>query len=801
MLSVINRTKEIFIDLDKKYPSLVLVIFSFILASQVIVFRVNYIILIILLLFILVYLQNKPNVFKLISIVLIIWIYLSFSLHKYYQSSLIYDFRHSYLENTNFEIVIDSIELNRVDERVIIEGEIIIGKNERINVYFSTRNEKFFNLVPGQVILLNTKGSVISPERIPNGFDEEEWLAKKGIYYRIQVNDNTNFRVLRTMNFGYRLTRKIHELRKYFTENLRKYSNVDTAGLIPAMLYGDTQYLSSDLEDRFQDLGLSHVLVASGSNVSLALSIIDMILKRFTKNGKIKIIFEILFLSFLSLLSLWDIAITRATIMKVIELIYKFNNKRSSKINYLLISILIMSIINPYNLLSMSMQLSFLSCLAVYSFQDIQFKRTYKKRQTKSISRRLIESLYLYLYIQIFIFPILFQMDAEFSLVMIVSNIFLVFLTEILLIWAFIFIFISPIGLLASVFASSLMGLASFILLTFEYIFKLFNLYISIENIFYFILIFIPWSKIYDINLSRLEKNVFIRIKFIAAILLIVIYGLIENNTYGVYFFDVGQGDSSLIKTKSDTVMIDLARTYEGRNVVSALEHLNIKTIDYLILTHLDEDHVGGLEALANSEIKIDNILLSKFASSEEDKYLNLMDILSIVELDNIYYLGAGDALYLDEIQMEFLGPILDSQNHNNDSLVFISRQFYTNILWTGDIDIATEHSYVVEYVAPNIDVIHASHHGSNDGTSEELLNWANPEFAVISAGFSNRYRHPSINVLERLEEGRVEVWRTDLNGTILMRADGKSAKLEYIFQSIYMPDFYDKIKLAVKGE
>jgi beta-lactamase superfamily II metal-dependent hydrolase len=245
-----------------------------------------------------------------------------------------------------------------------------------------------------------------------------------------------------------------------------------------------------------------------------------------------------------------------------------------------------------------------------------------------------------------------------------------------------------------------------------------------------------------------------------------------------VDFLDVGQGDAILIKTPAgQNILIDGGR---DKTVLARLaENLSWfdRQLDLLILTHPDDDHAGGLAAVA-SRFKIKKFVYTAL-SDESPGYLALLDEIKkqgiaavIVDRPQIINFDPSTRLEILSPTKSFAGQA--PQNINNSSIV--SRLVYgaTAVLLTGDIEAGAEGELLVNAAPVAASAIKISHHGSDSGSSEPFLTAVNPELAVIPVGADNTFGHPSRRVLKRLERLGAVVYRTDLQGTIQLFSDGK---------------------------
>ncbi len=236
-----------------------------------------------------------------------------------------------------------------------------------------------------------------------------------------------------------------------------------------------------------------------------------------------------------------------------------------------------------------------------------------------------------------------------------------------------------------------------------------------------------------------------------------------------VHFISIGQGDAIAINLPNDEVMLidtgpqDRAVTLTKYIEQKVLNNSNDDTIDYLILTHADADHIGGALRVLK-EFDVENIYVP-FLESETQGFLELT---SYIKNNNYNILLNLNELNLDEeISIEVFGPF-DSTDTNDSCPIIRLEYLEVSFLFTGDISTDIEEILLDEnYEAMNSDILKIAHHGSRYSSSLEFLQAVSPEYAVISCG-NNSYGHPTDVVINNIIECGANVLRTDLKGNIL---------------------------------
>lgn len=239
-----------------------------------------------------------------------------------------------------------------------------------------------------------------------------------------------------------------------------------------------------------------------------------------------------------------------------------------------------------------------------------------------------------------------------------------------------------------------------------------------------------------------------------------------------VHFIDVDQGDASLVICDGEAMLIDGGSSDHSELIYAYLKKLNIQHLKYIVGTHPDEDHIGGLAAALNfatverAFCSVDEYDSRSFSSFQ--KYLNKQKVeLEIPE--------AGTELALGSSRLTILAPIENLEETNNNSIVIRLEYGSTSFLFTGDAEYEEESSILLSEMDISSTVLKVGHHGSQYSTSEDFLDKVSPSIAVISCGYENSYGFPKQDVLDMLKNHDVDLYRTDLQGDIIITCDGEN--------------------------
>ena len=236
-----------------------------------------------------------------------------------------------------------------------------------------------------------------------------------------------------------------------------------------------------------------------------------------------------------------------------------------------------------------------------------------------------------------------------------------------------------------------------------------------------------------------------------------------------IKFIDVGQGEAILIALPEKTVLIDAGPTGSAPKIAQVLQELGRNKIDYLVATHPDEDHIGGMADVISST-QIGTI----YAPNKTNNTATYRKFLTVIQNNNLQITLAEAGTIIDQTddyKLEILWPKKDANfpDTNDYSIIIKLTVGNKTFLFTGDAPT----NAILNSNPGHIDVLKVSHHGSRTGTTEVLIHKLSPAYAVVSYAVDNSYGHPMQSVLNALRKHSVEVWGTGVNGTITITCDG----------------------------
>lgn len=238
-----------------------------------------------------------------------------------------------------------------------------------------------------------------------------------------------------------------------------------------------------------------------------------------------------------------------------------------------------------------------------------------------------------------------------------------------------------------------------------------------------------------------------------------------------VHFIDVGQGDATLITCGEHAMLIDAGDDMKGTAIQNYLQKRKIKTLDYLILTHPDADHIGGAPVII-TKFDIDKVFVSNY-EKDTKTYQKLIQALDDKRL-RYTTPDVGSQYSLGTATITILGPNDEYDNPNDASVACMVQNGNNKFLFTGDAGEDAENDILNSGLKISADVYKVGHHGSRYSTSKAFFDAVKPSYAVISCSEDNSYGHPHAETLNTLRTNGVKVYRTDEAGTIVAASDGK---------------------------
>lgn len=618
-----------------------------------------------------------------------------------------------------------------VEDYIIKDNQIKISlkSKERIIVTYKYTGKVFNNLSYGDKIKVTGVLKEPSTNNIFNNFNYKKYLYNKKIYYIIEASkidkiQNNNNHIYTIKNLLY-----------------TRINSLKSSNYIKALLFGDNK-LDKEIKTSYQINGISHLFSVSGFHINFITSIIYFYLDRVTYNKKIKYITVDIFLV-LYLLLCNTTSLLRCTVMNILLSINHLLKLNIKKIDIVLLTLILCIIINPFIIYDIGFIYSY-----TISFFLILYKNKYKT------NNKLLKIIYISLISFLVSLPINIYTSYEINFLNIILNIIIVPIVSLILL---------PLSLLTLIFP-----ILDNILYLITSILEKISLYTSNINIFKQVLSkpsIILIIIYYLVIILILSKN-----KHYYLILILLIFHKtipLYNSNLEVVMFDVGEADSMLISTPSKKVniLIDTGRGIDINNIIIYLKSIGISKLNYLIITHGDEDHIVGALYLIDN-FKVDNVILNKGDYTELE-----VELIIHLKNKNIKYTNNINKIPLLGSYMYLLNTKKFSNENDNSIVTYFEYQKY-KFLFMGDSSSKTEEYLINNYNLTNISFLKVGHHGSNTSSSTHFINKITPKVSLISVGRNNFYHHPNKEVLTNLSNS--VIYRTDINKSIKIKINNK---------------------------
>lgn len=654
-------------------------------------------------------------IFKILTILILI---ITIIYTKYYPFKSVF--------NTN-----DTEFIGIVEDYIIKDNQIKISlkSKERIIVTYKYTGKVFNNLSYGDKIKVTGVLKEPSTNNIFNNFNYKKYLYNKKIYYIIEASkidkiQNNNNHIYTIKNLLY-----------------TRINSLKSSNYIKALLFGDNK-LDKEIKTSYQINGISHLFSVSGFHINFITSIIYFYLDRVTYNKKIKYITVDIFLV-LYLLLCNTTSLLRCTVMNILLSINYLLKLDIKKIDIVLLTLILCITINPFIIYDIGFIYSY-----TISFFLILYKNKYKT------NNKLLKIIYISLISFLVSLPINIYTSYEINFLSIILNIIIVPIVSLILL---------PLSLLTLIFP-----ILDNILYLITSILEKISLYTSNINIFKQVLSkpsIILIIIYYLVIILILSKN-----KHYYLILILLIFHKtipLYNSNLEVVMFDVGEADSMLISTPSKKVniLIDTGRGIDINNIIIYLKSIGISKLNYLIITHGDEDHIGGALYLIDN-FKVDNVILNKGDYTELE-----VELITHLKNKNIKYTNNINKIPLLGSYMYLLNTKKFSNENDNSIVTYFEYQKY-KFLFMGDSSSKTEEYLINNYNLANISFLKVGHHGSNTSSSPLFINKITPKVSLISVGRNNFYHHPNKEVLTNLSNS--VIYRTDINKSIKIKINNK---------------------------
>lgn len=252
------------------------------------------------------------------------------------------------------------------------------------------------------------------------------------------------------------------------------------------------------------------------------------------------------------------------------------------------------------------------------------------------------------------------------------------------------------------------------------------------------------------------------------------------DSNFSIYYLDVGQGDCTIIKSNESVMMIDTSTKNHTLDIQEALMSLSIDKIDYLVITHQHDDHMGSAKDIID-KYEVKNIIMPKLSEINmvtTTSYENLLKSIANKKI-NAIPATVGESFWLGDATIQILSPSKQDEDLNNMSIVLKVVYGETKFIFQGDAEKTVENQLLNSDFDLDADIIKLGHHGSNTSSTDKYLKAVNPRYAIISCGADNSYGHPHDEVVERLKKNNISFYVTAQTGDITVISDGKNIDIQ----------------------
>ena len=596
----------------------------------------------------------------------------------------------------------------------------------------------------------------------PDGSDEPTTHQGKGIFLLAYQEEDAELLKLAQPPRWSKIARLKHEI----TNILESVFPADVVGFAKALLLGDRTGIDYETNTAFKLAGISHVIAVSGLHVTILFTLINLIC---FKRRFLVAVLGIPVLVFFAALTGFSPSVTRACIMQCLMIVAMLIDKEYDGPTELASSCLVMFVVNPLVILSVSFQLSVGCMIGIFLFYDSirgYFAERLGRGKSK-IKRWFVNSVSVTLSAMVTTTPLVALYFGAVSLVGVLTNL--------LTLWVISFVFygIMLVCLLGTFWSAGAAISAAVIAWPIRYVLGVSRLlaafplsavytasiYIVIWLVFCYILLGV-------FLFSRQRKPVVLLCCAVISLCLALGASWLEPLTDDcrMTVLDVGQGQCILLQSEGKTYLVDCGGSDAEEAADAAAERLlsqGIFRLDGVILTHFDEDHSGGMEHLLR-RIPADSLFVP-FCADEENLMAHLEPLTNqVMSLKENIKISYGDT------ELSIFAPVVPDSG-NESSLAVLFRHEDCDILITGDRSAFGERMLLRTAEVPEVDILVAGHHGAKSSTSTQLLTATMPKIVVISVG-ENHYGHPAQEVLDRISAVGAALYRTDLHGNIILR-------------------------------
>ncbi len=659
-----------------------------------------------------------------------------------------------------------------INANFVQDGSKILPVSGGLRVWLQQIPEHKLNLLPGDKIIVHGQLRLPHGYNNPGTIDIKGALRRQGISAIITAKRNNVEVKEQGSKQDWRYWLYIWQ--NYVRKLMHSAMPTADAAILSGMIFGGYSGISPTVVKDFTTTGIVHILSVSGTHIALVAGILFWLGRKLHFSELLTAIWAAAAVCLYAVISGLTPPVVRSAIMGLMALVAVALGREKDAPLALFFSAFIMLLDEPSLLYDISFQLSFFSTAGLVFL--------YKKcLNLFSWLPKLVAGPFAVTFAaQLGVFPFIAWYFNNFSASSFAANLIIVPIVESVVIIGLLGIGVSLVSLIAGkvilVICSLLIGLVIFLTTILAHVPGA-NVYIPSMNLISGLIYYLIISWIFsNVNLSGYFNR-----RYFAAfmLLLVVISGLyysIHTPALSVHFIDVGQGDAALVVTPHGcSILIDSGGKagqsqfdVGERVVLPYLKHYGVRQLDYLMLTHGHQDHAGGAAAIVR-ELPVKNVLVA------QEKFTAAMQNLLRNDWVTIIPMFKGQTIIIDNVAFKIIHAGLTQQHKEGNELSCVIRAEYGqhSFLFTGDLDANGENDLLNDKI-DKVTVLKVGHHGSKTSTQQAFVSALSPAYAVISVGYNNRFGHPSTEVLQRLHNNHIKVFRTDVHGAVLFRSDGE---------------------------
>lgn len=656
-------------------------------------------------------------------------------------------------------------------------------------IYLNSEYDSFSDLPPiGTRLSVKGDFSLFNEASNPGQFDMKKYYHTRGIEYRLFdgqiIKAGKSYDVLRESLFSLRC-RMAGVYEKYLPEK--------DSGILKAMILGDRTSIDPDIKDLYQSCGIMHAISISGLHISILGYGLYRLLRKLSLNALLSSVLCFSFIFLYSIMVGGSTSTIRAVIMFGTCLISDLCRRSYDLLSALALSLMSILFVDPLFIYEAAFLLSFGAVMGIALIDPVLIKAL------PFGENRLLSGLLASISINLFTLPVILYFYYEIPLYSCFLNMVVIPCMGVLVISA---VCMGLAGIFIPFFALPPGFICHLILSLYErgcqickripgsslVIGRPEMIRIAVFFILLTLLLFF-WKK-----RERKEKRKGRRRKaaaygYLICLMLLPLVLTVRVPDYMNYtMLDIGQGDCNVIRgADGRTIMIDCGSSSEKEiakyRLIPFLKYSGEDTLDAVVLTHSDSDHINGVSELLSMKdtggIKVKNLILPG-SGKKDPKFSEILERAGETGTE-VHFINGGESFSVGDMDFKCLSPDrgCSSGDTNEQSVVLELDYKRFSALFTGDIEGESERRLVMKLPeGKSLCVLKVAHHGSRNSTPEELLKKTCPHYALISAGRKNRYGHPHEELLKRLYSVGSEIHRTGTEGAVTVRTNGKKINI-----------------------